>query len=644
MLVLDAATLYPRLTRGGDLYSVDVIDGSTITPLIAEDGRTPEPPDPAYQQVLHGVPAADFTSEELLYLPRNPRPHRLYGMSPVEQVALTINIALRRDMATLDYYKLGSTPDAFATLPKDWTLDQIRQFQDYFDALMSGNSARRRMVKFMPTGFELRETRQPPLKDQYDEWLARVICYAFSIPPSPFVNQTNRATSETLRVQAAQEGLVPLKAWVKGVLDEIVQVCLKQPDLEFAWVGDDAVDPLQQAQTLSLLVGAGIKTREEARAELGLAPEPAVGPGPGKPIGRSGKPVAKYNPYHDERGRFTTPDGAVEPSGGEAPAAPKPEGVEVASNDATRSDATAADAPRQTTPAAASGGDSNGSVSEFARLPGEPDQDYWNRLLGLITERPDSREDVARLVARLTDIRDSLLSDPELNAWRQGLSPDAYRNPAVAGGVNPYDPFKDYAIVPGGGSRQDAWIPFAAAPYDRMAADGLVYTFPPSAFVASSPLNLLGAIDNRYAHLTGKPPNWTTPAPVMFGGGLPAPEPNPLPPIAGASPLVIAPSSRSIPWEPPATAPVGRLNAPIEIQPGTNPPATIDNVPFSGHALDRTEGRGIPPSVIIDMINTGLASPTRSPEVTAYYNSANNMTVYVNNQTGRVITIRYGKP
>jgi len=79
-------------------------------------------------------------------------------MSPVEQIAMTINIALRRDMATLDYYRLGSTPDAFATLPKEWTLDQIKQFQDYFDALMSGNLARRRVVKFMPSEFKLTDT------------------------------------------------------------------------------------------------------------------------------------------------------------------------------------------------------------------------------------------------------------------------------------------------------------------------------------------------------------------------------------------------------------------------------------------------------------------------------------------------------
>ena len=82
LLVIDAATIYPRYTRSGALYSLDVIDGATIKPLIGEDGRAPEAPDPAYQQVLHGMPAADFSADELLYLPRNARAHRLYGMSP----------------------------------------------------------------------------------------------------------------------------------------------------------------------------------------------------------------------------------------------------------------------------------------------------------------------------------------------------------------------------------------------------------------------------------------------------------------------------------------------------------------------------------------------------------------------------------
>jgi portal protein len=330
MLVIDAATIYPRYNRGGSLYSLDIIDGATIKPLIGEDGRTPDAPDPAYQQILKGVPAADFSAEELLYLPRNVRAHKLYGMSPVEQIALTVNIALRRETATLDYYRAGSQPDAFATLPKEWTADQIRSFQDYFDALMSGNLARRRMTKFMPADFRLIETRQPPLKDLYDEWLARLICYAFSVPASAFVSQVNRATSETLRQQATQEGLVPLKTWVKTALDQVIQVCMNEPGLEFVWVGDDAVDPLQQAQTLNILVSAGIKTREEARAELGLGGA-APGQGPAK--------LGKYNGNHDERGRFATADGAVATVGSPA-RRPRPTGVQVATLDNVATDAT----------------------------------------------------------------------------------------------------------------------------------------------------------------------------------------------------------------------------------------------------------------------------------------------------------------
>ena len=79
MLVIDAATIYPRYNRGGSLYALDIIDGATIKPLIGEDGRAPEPPDPAYQQILKGIPAADFSAEELLYHAAQPaRPSALW--------------------------------------------------------------------------------------------------------------------------------------------------------------------------------------------------------------------------------------------------------------------------------------------------------------------------------------------------------------------------------------------------------------------------------------------------------------------------------------------------------------------------------------------------------------------------------------
>jgi hypothetical protein len=108
-----------------------------------------------------------------------------------------------------------------------------------------------------------------------------------------------------MRQQAMQEGLAPLKRWLKNTLDHVIHVCMNEPGLEFVWDGDDAIDPLEQAQTLNILVGAGIKTREEARVDLGLVPTG----GKEAPAGTAG--LGKLNPRHDEHGRFATVDGAV---------------------------------------------------------------------------------------------------------------------------------------------------------------------------------------------------------------------------------------------------------------------------------------------------------------------------------------------
>ena len=97
-------------------------------------------------------------------------------------------------------------------------------------------------------------------------------------------------------------------------------------------------------------------------------------------------------------------------------------------------------------------------------------------------------------------------------------------------------------------------------------------------------------------------------------------------------------------WEPPASGPVGRSGEPIEVAPGTNAPATINGRPFSGHALDRVQGRGIPPSAVDDAISTGQASSGKRAETTDYYNSTNNITVTIDTLTGRVVTVRQGKP
>src|SRR5512139_672100 len=85
LFVIDAPTLYVRRTNGGDLYALEPIDGATIKRVIDATGRTPLE-GAAYQQILKGVPAVDYTSDELIYKPRNIRTNKVYGYSPVEQI------------------------------------------------------------------------------------------------------------------------------------------------------------------------------------------------------------------------------------------------------------------------------------------------------------------------------------------------------------------------------------------------------------------------------------------------------------------------------------------------------------------------------------------------------------------------------
>ena len=272
MLVIDAATIYPRRTRGGELYSLDLIDGATIKRVIGQDGRVPMPPDPAYQQVLKGVPAANFTADELLYRVRNWRVHRIYGYSPVEQVITTVNIALRRQMHQLQYYTEGNVPEALIGVPENWTTEQIRQFQAYWDDLMEGNTAKRRHAKFVPGGMEYQPTKDSVLKDMYDEWLVRIVCFAFSVSPNAFVTQVNRATAEVSQRAAMEEGLGPVMQWVKGTMDTIIARYFGAPDLEFDWVEEVNLDPETKSRIHATYIGAGVLTPDEVREELGRDP------------------------------------------------------------------------------------------------------------------------------------------------------------------------------------------------------------------------------------------------------------------------------------------------------------------------------------------------------------------------------------
>ena len=226
--------------------------------------------------MLKGYPAVDYSVRDLLYRPRNIRVNRAYGYSPVEQIIATINIALRRQLFTLEYYTSGNIPDSLIGVPETWTPDQIASYQKYWDAYIEGDLGRRRKAKFVPGGMAKTfiQTKEPDLKSDFDEWLARICCFAFSISPQAFIRQVNRAGADTQKEIAEEEGLWPILTWIKALLDDIIEREFNAPHLEFAWGRDQQIDAAQQATILSTYVKSGVLTINEARAQMGLAPLP----------------------------------------------------------------------------------------------------------------------------------------------------------------------------------------------------------------------------------------------------------------------------------------------------------------------------------------------------------------------------------
>ena len=275
LLVLDAPAIERRRNRGGGLIGLDVIAGDTIHPMVDETGRRPRGPDDiAFQQVIKGSAWANLTNADLIYAPRNPRPNHNYGLSPVEQIIVTINTAIRRQAAQLAYFSEGNMPAGLLNGPEGWNPEQLRDMQFWLDGRLSGQTAEQAKLLWVPAGTRYQAFKDSPIKDEFDEWLARVVCFAFSLPPTAFIRQMNRGTAGADQERGLEEGIEPLKRWAKRLVDGVIQDDLACPDLEFAWNDGAEVDPGKQATIDDLALRNGSATIDEVRARRGLPPLP----------------------------------------------------------------------------------------------------------------------------------------------------------------------------------------------------------------------------------------------------------------------------------------------------------------------------------------------------------------------------------
>lgn len=298
-LTWDAMAIYPRKTYGGELLNFRLIDGSTIKPLLDEYGGRPEPPFPAYQQLLYGFPRGEFTADtvdvdgnamtpgalsaaQLVYRRRVERNWTPYGFSPTEQALLDGMLWSKRFQWMLAEYTEGSQPVQWIINhgTSEWSPKQLLEYERAFNDRYSGQTSERYRNPMLPDGLEPVSQTQVPdrYKPDYDLFLIKLCAMHYG------VTMTSLGLTEPggLGSSGYHEGQadvqfrrnLPTTRWFAAMLSQMQRVHLKtDPALAFRFLGLDDDDEAASDEVGQNRVTSARMTINEDRARIGL---PAV--------------------------------------------------------------------------------------------------------------------------------------------------------------------------------------------------------------------------------------------------------------------------------------------------------------------------------------------------------------------------------
>lgn len=291
--VLDALAIYPRLTYGGDLDSLEILDGTTIKPLRDERGGRPRPPLPAFQQILWGFPRGEFqatvdeaglvpgalAADDLIYKRRTIRTHTPYGYSPVEQALDDGDLYLKRHGWMKAEYTHGAMPQGTFEVHPDASLtpQQVAELERFYNDLLSGNTEERMKARFLPPGITPSERGDigEKYKPEYDLHLMKTVIAHFDtvLPELGFSEAKGLGSSGYHEGQedVQQRKTLPIIKDIQGLVTRLSHRYLGVPrELEFYFLGLDDEDEAAADLLESGRFKEGVITLNDRRDRLGL--------------------------------------------------------------------------------------------------------------------------------------------------------------------------------------------------------------------------------------------------------------------------------------------------------------------------------------------------------------------------------------
>jgi len=294
-LVWDALAVYPQQTFGGETLNFTVIDGSTIKPLLDEQGGRPMPPLPAYQQLLYGFPRGDFTadtedvdgklvipgafsSSQLVYRRRVIRTWTPYGFSPTEQALLDGMLWDKRFRWMLAEYTEGAQPVQWLVNKGevDWDPRQLLQYEKLLNDRLSGKTSERFRNPLLPVGVEPVRDQQSPerYKPDYDLFLIKLQAMHFGVT-MPELGFSEPGGLGSAGYHEGQEDIQFRKdlttvRWLNSFVCGLSRKHLAMPDaLEFTFLGLDEEDEAAADAVDGAKLARGQITLNELRAKAG---------------------------------------------------------------------------------------------------------------------------------------------------------------------------------------------------------------------------------------------------------------------------------------------------------------------------------------------------------------------------------------
>jgi len=250
VLAYDAAALYRMRDRLGRPVGLQVVDGTTLVPLLDDWGNTPQGDAEAYVQYINGLPWNWLRTSDLIYRPFRKRSSGPYGQAPLETLLINANTDLRFQAYFLQRFTEGNVPRAFASAPESWTPGQIEEFQQAWDALMRGDQEILSQIKWIPGSGSIAWSDEKDFSDVFSLFMMRKTAAGYHVVPADlgFTETVNKSAGETQSDVQHRLGDTPLAKHVDGIITRFLQDDCGLPIQHKFDLGEEQDDRLATAQ------------------------------------------------------------------------------------------------------------------------------------------------------------------------------------------------------------------------------------------------------------------------------------------------------------------------------------------------------------------------------------------------------------